>query len=124
MALSVGDIVFARGGKPSVVVGYDEKTEKANLEESMALAQEIGRNGIRNGVSLESRDAYNSVIEGVRNRNKKQEIEDLYTRIQEMKKAGADARLMRYLEGELQYRMSREDYQPVQVSVPEHAIGL
>ncbi len=124
MGLTVGDIVFARAGKPSVVVGYDEQTERANLNDDLGLVQEIAANGVRNGIELESRDSYNSIIDGIRNKDKRKEIEELYKKISEMRARGADPRMMRYLEGELQYRMSREKYQPPQVSVPEHSIGL
>lgn len=124
MGLSVGDIVFARGGKPAVVVGYDDKTDKANLDDNILLAQEQGHNGVRNGFDSDSRAAYNSVIDGVRNPNKHKEIDDLYKRINELRSAGADPRLLRYLQGELQFRMSREQYQPVQVTVPDYTIGL
>lgn len=124
MALTVGDIVFAKAGKPAVVVGYDEKTARANLDENFALVQDVGFNGVRNGIDLENREAFNSVINSVKNNDKRTEIDDLNKKMEEMKAKGADPRLLRYLEGELQFRMSREKYQPVQVSVPAHTIGL
>ncbi len=124
MALTVGDIVFARAGKPAVVVNYDEKTEKANLDDNIHLVQDMCVNSVKNGVDPDAREAFNSVIEGVRNPDKRAEIDSLYKKISEMRSRGADARTLRYLEGELQYRMSRERYQPVQVCVPQSSIGL
>ncbi len=124
MALNVGDIVFAKAGKPAVVIGYDEKTEKAYIDDNLDLVQDVGYNGVRNGFDSETRDAFNSVIDSVKNSDKRAEIEELNKKMDEMKAKGADPRLLRYLEGELQFRMSREKYQPVKVAVPAHTIGL
>jgi hypothetical protein len=124
MALLTKDIVFVRGGVPAAVTGRDPQTGRVFLDFDREKIQELGTNGLKNGLPEESREAFVTVLSDVKNRDKRREIDELYTRITELKQSGADSRLLRYLEGELHFRMAREKYVPSQVGVDEYMIGL
>lgn len=124
MALLTKDIVFVRGGVPAAVTGRDPQSGRVFLEYDREKVQELGVNGLKNGLPEESREAFSTVLSDVKNSDKKREIDELHKRISELKQSGADPRLLRYLDGELHFRMAREKYVPRQVGVEEYMVGL
>ena len=112
MAIINGDVIFSRGGKPVKVTSKDAQTGNVTLDPNFDTVQKESEFGVKNGLGKEAKEAYKATLSEVRNPDKIVEIENLRAKIAELKKENVDTRLMRYLEGELQYRMTRERYTP------------
>lgn len=112
MAVISGDIIFSRGGKPVKVTSKNPDTGDVTLDKDFDNVQKESQFGIKNSLEKESKDAYKSVLSGIKNPEKITEIENLRSKLADLKKENVDPRLIRYLEGELQFRMTRERYTP------------
>ena len=117
MTVLKGDILFSRGAVPILVTNKNPKTGEVAYDNELKVVQEKTRNGLKNGLSEEQSAKFTSVIDEVKSEDKKEMIKSLYEKIQEIKKNGGDQRLVRYLNGELQYMMTRERFQPDQYEV-------
>ena len=113
MAIINGDVIFSRGGKPVQVTSKDVQTGNVTLEPDFDKVQKESEYGIKNGLGKEVKEAFKATLSEVKDSNKIVEIENLRKKVAALKKENVDPRLMRYLEGELQYRMTRERYTPL-----------
>ena len=113
MTVLPGDLLFSRTGQPAKVISKQENKGTVTTDTDLDRIGEHVRQGIQNGMRPEQREAYQTVLSQVKQSgDAHQEIEELYKKIDELKSQGADERLIRYLTGELQFRMTKERYQP------------
>ncbi|MCA2959446.1 MAG: hypothetical protein IOD12_04280 [Silvanigrellales bacterium] len=112
MTILKGDVVFARAGDPVLVKSKDPKSGNVVVDKDFDKVQASTGIGVINGLKEETKDTFRSILAEVENEDAKQEIRSLSNRIQELRKENADPRLIRYLKGELQFRMTRERFQP------------
>jgi hypothetical protein len=112
MNINPGDVLFLRGGKPSVVKNKDETTGNILVDRELDSARTATPFGIKNGLAPEQREAYQTILSDVSDKDKHQEIETLYKQVEQFKKEKKDPRLVKYLENELHFRMVREKYYP------------
>lgn len=112
MAITQGDIVFNREGKPVTVTSKDKSNGNVTVDKNFDRIQAENRNGIRNGLDPSQKSAYKAILTEVNNPDKQAEIDLLAKKIDELKKSNVDPRVLRYLDSELKHRMSRERYQP------------
>jgi cation transport regulator ChaB len=122
MGVLKGDVIFARSGMPQTISNKDDKTGKVTFESDFPKIQKEVVKGVKNGLSESARSEYTEVLNSAEDSDKRQEIRNLSSKIQELKKESKDARLIRYLEGELGYRMNREKYTPEGYEVDPSAI--
>lgn len=119
MTILKGDVVFARGGEPVRIASKDKATGNVTYERDFGRVQEATRLGVKNGLSAEQGEAFRTVLTEVRDADAKAEIDKLAARVEQLRKEGADPRLLRYLKGELQFRMTSERHQPQGYEVDE-----
>jgi hypothetical protein len=112
MTVLKGDILFSRKGDPLLVTKKNEVTGGVLSDSGMEKIQARTKDGLKNGLDDDQSSKYTSVLDQVRSPDKKEMIRGLYEKIQDMKKNQGDPRLIRYLDGELQYMMTKERYQP------------
>jgi len=112
LKIGVTDVIFLRNGQPAQVTAQDPKTGRVKLDNNFSQVQEHNPYGIRNGLDPEHKKAFIGVLNNVKNDDKKQEITDLFDRIQDMKKNNAPATLVQYLENELAFRMTQTHFEP------------
>jgi hypothetical protein len=112
MTIVKGDVLFSRGGEPLLVKKKNASTGDVEFEGTLANIQLQTKNGLKNGLNESQSAKYSSVLDEVRSEDKKEMIRGLYEKIQDLKKNNADPRIIRYLNGELQYMMTRERFQP------------
>lgn len=106
------DILWTRTGDPVLVKNINDKSGEVDLENNFSKIQENTKNGLKNGLTIEEREAYKTSLANVQSPDKKQEIRELHNKIKSLKEGNTNPRLLKYLENELQYRMIREDYTP------------
>jgi hypothetical protein len=111
-SIKPNDILWTRTGDPVLVSNKNEQNGDVYLENKFSKVQEVAKDGLKNGLTIPEREAYKSTLSGVKNMDKKQEIQDLYQKIKSLKEGNTNPRLLKYLESELQYRMIRENYIP------------
>jgi hypothetical protein len=122
MSVLKNDVVFARSGMPQMIVSKNESTGKVTFESDFPKIQKEVLGGVKNGLPEASRAEFKEVLESAEDSDKRQEIRNLSEKIQDLKKESKDSRLIRYLEGELGYRMNREKYTPEGFEVDPSAI--
>jgi hypothetical protein len=112
MSVIKGDILFSRSGDPLLVAKKNMTTGGVLFDGNLAASQLRSKDGLKNGLDEEQSAKYSSTLDSVRTDDKKEMIRGLYEKIQDLKKNNADPRVIRYLNGELQYMMTRERFQP------------
>lgn len=112
MAITQGDVVFSREGKPVTVTSKDKSTGNVTVDKNFERVQAENKSGIRNGLDPSQKTAYKAILSDLQSPDKQAEIDLLAKKIDELKKSNVDPRVLRYLESELKHRMSRERYQP------------
>lgn len=117
MGINIGDIVFTRDGRPVIVKGKDPKTGNVSIEPSLSEVAEASQNGIKNGLNESERAAWSAILSEVKDTDQRKEIDALHSKIETLKKENKDARVIRYLQSELQHKMMRARYQPENVAV-------
>lgn len=114
-----GDIIFAKNGRPVEIKSKDPKTGEIVAERDMNLIRESAKFGIKNGLNEDRREAYKTVISEVQSDSQQEMINNLYKKIEDLKSSNGDPRLIRYLNGELQFLMSRNNSVPEQYKTDE-----
>lgn len=112
MSIIKGDIIFSRGGKPVQVTSKDPRSGNVTLDSDFDKVRAEARMGIKNGLEPDLKDAYRTTLSETGDDDARARIDKLHARIQDMKKENANPRLVRYLEGELHYLMTRERHTP------------
>jgi hypothetical protein len=120
MSVIKGDVVFARSGMPQMITSKNDESGKVTFDSDFKKI--VTLKGVKNGLPEAARAEFNEVLETTEDSDKKQEIINLSNKIQELKKDSKDTRLIRYLEGELGYRMNREKFTPEGYEVNPSAI--
>jgi len=114
-----GDVVFARGGEPVIIASKNPRSGQVTTDRNFSRVQDATETGVKNGLAEAQKEAFNTVLSEVRDDDARQEIDKLSAKVAEMRKDGTDPRLLRYLRGELQFRMTKERYEPVGYQVDE-----
>lgn len=122
MSIVVGDVVFGRDGRPQQVTSKDRETGEITLERDFDAVRRDNVKGVKNGLDPSAKEAFRSILSQVQDPDKKLEIDKLMGKVNELKKNNIDPRLMRYLENELHFRMTRERYMPAEF--PVNAVTL
>lgn len=122
LAIQVGDIVFTRQGKPALVTGRDASNAAVSLDKDLSKVQQASSLGVKNGLSPQQRELFESVRKEAVSPDKYQEFVRLRDRIKELKERGSDATVLRYLENELQHLVIREGIAPRDYMVQEKTL--
>jgi hypothetical protein len=129
MSITVGDIIWTRAGKPTLVTEKDPMTGRVKVNDSFSEVQEKANRGIINGLSQDQVTIYKEVLDDTldlktgdyRQKERVNEaLSDLLNRITVLKDAEGDPRTIRYLENELAYLMVKYDYYPRQYSFKQN----
>ncbi|NBO37283.1 hypothetical protein EBU99_01735 [bacterium] len=113
MRIMKGDVVFQRDGSPALVKNVDVESGKVLLDYELGNIQKASEKGVKNSLEERQRSAYNLTLRDVESADKKEEIQNLYDVIDNLKTSRrSDPKLIRYLENELMHRMHRENYTP------------
>ena len=123
-SIQTKDIVWTRNGDPMQVTGKSPETGKLYFENRFDVIQKESKQGVKNGLDPDSKEAVRSIISCVQNNDKHEEINQLYEKIKTLKGQNADPRLIKYLENELQFRIVRETYKPEDYAESPVVIGL
>jgi hypothetical protein len=78
--------------------------------------------GIKNGLTPEQRDTFESVRLGTMSQDKAEEIQRLRDQIKDLKEKGGDKKVIRYLMNELQHLVVREGIVPRDYMVQERTL--
>ncbi|BBH52536.1 hypothetical protein [Fluviispira sanaruensis] len=124
LAIVPNDIVWTRKGDPTRVEKTDPQTGKIILDPNFEKVQENAKFGLRNGLEPNLKEAYMTTLSDNENEDKRQEIRDLYTKIESLKQANGNPRIIKYLENELQYRIVREKFAPENFAVDPITLGI
>lgn len=122
MSIHVGDILFTRQGLPAIVTSKDSSIASVSLEKNIGEVQKATEFGIKNGLDPEQRKTFESVRREALSPDKAEEIQRLRDRIRELKDTGGDAKVLRYLENELQHLVIREGIIPRDYMVQERTL--
>ncbi len=115
--IRANDIIWTKSGDPVIVDKSNDTTGEVYLDNSYSRIRTSTKNGIKNGLTIPEREAYNSALSKVENTDKKQEIKELFDKIKSLKENNADIRLIKYLQNELQFRMIRENFVPADYGI-------
>ena len=122
MSIHVGDILFTRQGRPALVTSRDGSNASVSLENNLSKVQEATEFGIKNGLNPEQRRVFESVRREALSPDIAEEIQRLRDRIREIKDTGGDAKVLSYLENELQHLVIREGIVPRDYMVQERTL--
>jgi hypothetical protein len=122
LAINVGDVLFTRQGRPALVTARDPQTASVSLEQDLAKVQSHTTLGIKNGLTPEQRDTFESVRLGTMSQDKAEEIQRLRDQIKDLKEKGGDKKVIRYLMNELQHLVVREGIVPRDYMVQERTL--
>ena len=108
------DILWSRNGDPFILKGTDEETGNFIVDKNFNNVQQAAKNGIKNGLSPENRDAYNIQLEdrNIDDNQRKSLINDIHKKIKSMKQHGDDPNLIKYLESDLKYMIAQNNFTP------------
>ncbi|KAB8031969.1 hypothetical protein [Fluviispira multicolorata] len=124
LAIVPNDIVWTRNGDPIRVEKTNPKTGKIILDPDFEKIQDTAQTGIKNGLEPKLKDAYKTSLSDIEGEEKRQEIRDLYAKIESLKNGNTDQRVIKYLENELQYRIVREKFAPENFAVDPITLGI
>ncbi len=120
MGLKVGDTFFSREGRPGVVFGRDQKTDRLMVEQEGERYEKSRRYGFINGLSPTERQEFEAIIDETRGApNAKDRMIRLQGKIEELQVDPKKQVLSRYLEGELSHLMYSESIHPQVYKVDE-----
>ncbi len=122
MGIVRGDIVFSRDGRPVEVTSKDARTGEVTLNNDLSEIQAQNLHGIKNGLGPDEKAAFKTILSEVSDSDKHIEIESLVRKIGELKKQNADPRMLRYLESELNFKMTKERYIPKDLLIDSHTL--
>jgi hypothetical protein len=122
MSIYLGDILFTRDGRPTLVTSRNASTGEVTTNGDLKTIAKSAQLGIKNGLTPEQRQSFESVRYAAMSEDKKQEILDLRNRINSLKKSDGDRKVIRYLENELQHLIVREDYVPLDYTINERTL--
>jgi hypothetical protein len=111
-AISPNDIIWTRAGDPIRVDKISPNSGGVVLDEDTSKIRDVTQNGIKNGLSVEERKAFHTVLSHTKNSDIHEEIRDLYKKIEDMKKSHVDPKLIKYLENELKFRIAQNQFKP------------
>ena len=112
MTVVKGDTIFARGGVPVLVTSKNEVTGEVTYTSDFEKVQKENKNSVRNGLDEATKAQFQEIVTNTGGKDVKESIRNLAEKIRDLKKEPTNPRLLRYLQGELQYLMTRERYQP------------
>lgn len=122
MSIHPGDILFTRNGRPAIVTSRNKETGEVTVDGDLKNVGKSAALGIKNGLTPEQRQSFESLRCASMSDDKKQEILDLRSRIAELKKGDGDRKVIRYLENELQHLIVRENLMPSDYTINERAL--
>ncbi len=113
MGLKVGDTFFARDGRPGVVVGREQKTDRLVVEREGPRFEKARHYGFINGLSPDERKEFEALVDDARDSKSSEErILKLQGHIEEIQLDPKKQVLTRYLEGELSHLMYSNSISP------------
>ncbi len=113
MVSRVGDSLFNRAGNSGFVVSRDAKKETLDVAQSGPEWEKGRRYGFINGMELEQRKEFESVIDEVRKLDdSKERVDYLHKQIETLKEDPRRNVLTRYLQGEMAHIMNSEGISP------------
>ncbi|RZA16706.1 MAG: hypothetical protein EOP10_24110 [Proteobacteria bacterium] len=113
MVSRVGDSLFNRAGNSGFVVARDTKKETLDVAQAGPEWEKGRRYGFINGMEVEQRKEFESVIDEVRKLDdSKERVDYLHKQIETLKEDPKRNVLTRYLQGEMAHIMNSEGISP------------
>ena len=121
MTIRVGDSVFIRNGTPAVVKNRDEISGLLSLDTKLGEVQDGTRHGFVNGLSIEDREAFNSLLDDVKSdsMDASQRVETLKGRLAEIESDPTRHMLAKYVRAEMMHIMNSNGIRPREYSIHE-----
>ncbi len=124
-SISPNDVLWNRNGDPVRIAERNDKNGKIILDSNFSKIQDVSKFGIKNGLEPSQKDAYATNLSTIENmEDRHQEIRDLHSQIEKLKKGNTDPRVIKFLENELQYRIVREKFTPENFEVNPITLGI
>ena len=122
MGFQVGDMVFTRDGRPSVVTGRRESGH-VELERKGEAFENKRKLGLTNGLNSKNRSEFESIIREVRSlESPEARVDQLRSKVAELGQEPSNRVLKRYLESEMSFIMNSEGVHPNTFVVEERNI--
>lgn len=120
MGFQVGDTIFSRAGKPTVLTGRNEGNGELQVQAEGEKIAETKKRGYINGLNPEERVQFNEIIDKMRTiPEPEKRLEELQTKIDEIKADPRQRILTRYLSSEMAHLMNTHRIAPKEYKVPE-----
>lgn len=119
MRFQVGDMVFTRDGRPSLVLGRKE-TGHVQLQRKGEQFEEKRKIGIINGLTPDNRVRFEGIVKDLKQtKDPEVRLSQLQSKVKELGANPKNMVLKRYLEGEMSYIMNSEGVHPKTFEVEE-----
>lgn len=113
MALKIGSATFNINGMPGVVTSQDEIKAEYVIDTDREAVRKIHKYGYINGLSVEEREQFNSVVDEIAKlEDPKEKIDELAKVVEESRSDPKNYRMTRYLESELFHQMQINNMSP------------
>lgn len=123
MSFRVGDTTFNAQGRPGIVTERNPLTKEIKVSQEQALVAKNQRHGYINGLSTEQREAFNKVMDNVREEpDPLKRVEELQARIKELDDDPRNFVVSRYLSSEVAHIMSMANITPKTYTVEEDRV--
>lgn len=126
MPLSVrpGDVLFLRGGEPSVVTGFDKMAGKIRAAQDERSVTDHIRHGYINGLSEGNRQEFMAILDQVKGTTEDptERIQLLRTRLDTLEQDPKQQSLARYLRSEMTHMMAAYGVKPREFTIDEERV--
>ncbi len=116
-AIRLHDTLWTPSGDPVSVTKVDSNAGTVSVNNDFSEIQKNVKFGVKNGLDEASRQTFSQTMAQVDNSDKQKAVNDLFEKIKKLKTDRADPRLLRYLNNELQYTITKERVLPVGYSM-------
>jgi hypothetical protein len=113
MRINIYDTVFSGKGEPGIVIGKNPVNNTVEIEKNGPKFEAARRKGFINGLTLEDRTRFNSILNQVREiKEPNDKAVKLSETIDELRQDPNNYHLVRYLTSELAHLMYSENITP------------
>ena len=121
MSIRVGDSVFIRNGQTGIVKARNDASGTLTLDTDLKTVQQETRNGFLNGMTPETREEFNKILDGVKGGTEepKERVEALQKILGEIEEDPTRHALAGYVRSEMLHIMNTHGIKPRQFSMHE-----
>ncbi|MDA9951109.1 hypothetical protein N9D31_00915 [Oligoflexaceae bacterium] len=123
MTRLIGDSVFTRNGKPTVVVDRMSDVGQITVQREGKALDEVKKRGYINGLNQEERVAYNSIADEIHQiKNPKEKVSTLSDHLKTLKAHPKNYNLSKYIEADLAHTMITHGIHPKEYTTDEQNV--